>query len=88
MSYRGFKRLKSDTYTHTHAHTYIRTPAKNHILDVLEYSEYSGTNSSEKNVSRQHNFLREEVKKQFLLTLATRITVIYTEKSDKITYVL
>ena len=32
MSYRGLKRWKSDTHANTHTHTYIRTPAKNHIF--------------------------------------------------------
>ena len=49
MSYRGFKRWKSDTYTHT----YIRTPAKNHISRCFNYCEYSDTNISKKNFSEE-----------------------------------
>ena len=48
MSYRGFKRWKSDTYTHTYTHTHSHTPTSGRqqkitFLDVLDYSEYSDT---------------------------------------------
>ena len=45
MSYRGFKRWKSDTHTHTCTHTSGRQ-LKVTFLDVLDYSEYSDTNIS------------------------------------------
>ena len=63
MSYRGFKRWKSDTYTHarTHTHTSGRQ-LKITFLDVLDYSEYSDTNISKKKSSRKHSFLSEEAK--------------------------
>ena len=57
MSYRGLKRLKSDTYAqmHTREHTHTRARAHTHtsgrqlqitFLDVLHDSEYSDTNIS------------------------------------------
>ena len=52
LSYRGFKRLKSDTYTHAHTHT-SGLQLKIKFLDVLDYSEYSDTNISKKIFSQK-----------------------------------
>ena len=63
MSYRGCKRRKSDTYTHTRARTHTLTSGRQlkiTFLDVLDYSEYSDTRK--KNFSRKHSFLSEEAK--------------------------
>ena len=45
--------------THTHTYTYIRMPAKNYILDVSDYSEYSNTNVLIF-FARNHSCLSEE----------------------------
>ena len=73
MSYRGFKRWKSDTYTHTHTHTPIHTSGRQlkiTSLDVLDYSEYSDANSSKffffhENIAssvRKQNYLNFQLK--------------------------
>ena len=56
MSYRGFKRWKSDTHAHTHT---SGRQLKITSLDVLDYSEYS---ISKKKFSRKHSFLSDEAK--------------------------
>ena len=61
MSYRSFKRWKSDTYSHTQTHASGRQ-LKITFLDVLDYSECSDTNISKKKFSRKHSFLSEEAK--------------------------
>ena len=68
MSYRGFKRWKSDTYTRTHTHTSGRQ-LKITSLDVLDYSEYSDTNISKfffhENIAssvRKQNYSKFELK--------------------------
>ena len=63
MSYRGFKRWKSDTYTHTHTRTYIRTPAENHIFQRFRLLWVLWHYYLEKKFSRNHSFLSEEAKK-------------------------
>ena len=64
MSYRGFKRWKSDAHAHTHTHTSGRQ-LKIMFLDVVDYSEYYDTNISNF-VFYENNFLSEEAKLNFL----------------------
>ena len=61
MSYRGFKRWKSDTYTRTHTHTHTHTSGRQlkiTFLDVSDYSEYSDTNISKKKFLSKNVTLR------------------------------
>ena len=59
MSYRDFKRWKSDTYTHSHI---SGRQLKITFLDVSDYSECSDNNNSKKKKSRKYSFLGEEEK--------------------------
>ena len=57
----GVSNIENRTHTHTHTHTSGRQ-LKMKFLDVLDYSEYSDTNTSNFCFSRKHSFLSEEAK--------------------------
>ena len=67
MSYRGFKRLKSDTYTHKYTRTHTHTSGhqlKITFLDVLDYSEHSDTKDSKKKNFTKTFPMRKQMKER------------------------
>ena len=86
MNYRGFKRWKSDTYTHAHTHTRIlahtHTRAYTHtsgrqlkigFLDFLDYSNYSDTNIAKRKIF--HENIASSVRKQESVTFIIEILI-------------